>query len=263
MGIPTALLIIFVYIFSQSTTAYIGIIITMVILMINYAKPKSIIASGIGLFLVFNLMYTLSESFSIRMDSLSRVFVSWDLNASIENSDGITRDHGIDGSTFVLFNNLFVAVNNVKNHPIIGTGLGSHEIAYEKYSITRHFDAFEMFPDLNAKDANSLGIRMLSEHGLLGMLFSGVLLFGCFVKRNKYNSNQIYWQTSGALLTFLTVMYARNGHYFHFGLTFYMMYYYFNWKNNKQYVNRVKMQLQSDNNQKLKLDSLGDKTSLN
>ncbi len=238
MGIPTAILIIFVYIFSQSSTAYIGIFATILILMFNYARPKMLIGASLSIYLVFTLMYTFSQSFEVRMNSFSKVFFSWNLNTSIDDSDGIKRDHGIDGSTFVLFNNLFVAFNNIKNNPVTGSGLGSHEIAFEKYSITKRFTEFLEYPEYNSKDANSLAIRIISEHGAIGILFSLVLFIGCFVKRNRYNRSQIYWQTSGALLTFLIVCYIRNGHYFHFGVTFYMMYYYFNSKNHKQFMQK-------------------------
>jgi len=237
-----ALLIIFVYIFSQSSTAFIGIFATLLILIINFTKPKNLLISGAVGFLMFNMMYTSSDGFRQRVNSALMVYDSYDLNVSLDNSSGLKRNHSIDGSTFVLFNNLFVAFRNVTSSPInafMGSGIGSHQKAYDKYSLTRNFEEFFNISDLNYADANSLGIRLLSEFGFIGMLFSGFLLFGCFVRRTELNLAEPYWVVSGAILTFLIVTYIRKGHYFHYGLTMYMMLYYFNWKNNKDFLKRV------------------------
>jgi len=238
-SIPAAVLIIFIYLFSQSSTAYIGIFATLVILIINFSKPKNLIAAGLTLFLLFNLLYTTSDAFRMRMDSAGMVFASYNLNISLENNSAMKRNHSIDGSTFVLFNNLFVAFNNFKRQPITGTGLGSHQIAYKRYSLTRRFKEFANISELNYSDANSLAIRLLSEFGLVGVIFSLFIIFGCFVRRNPLNANEPYWLISGAILTFLIVTYIRKGHYFHYGLTMYFMFYYFNWKNHKDFKNRI------------------------
>lgn len=203
-------------------------------------------------FLLFNAAYTTSDGFRLRMKSLQHVYASYALNVSFENKNAVQRNHSIDGSTFVLFNNLFVAYNNLVRHPpYVGTGLGSHKRAYERYSLTRRFEQFFNITELNYQDANSLGIRLLSEFGLVGVFFSFLLLFGCFVRRNDLNAAEPYWVISGAILTFLVVTYIRKGHYFHYGLTMYMMLYYFNSKNHKQFKKEEKRKKEEERKKKL------------
>ena len=89
----------------------------------------------------------------------------------------IDDDYGIantNNSSFVLYNNLHVAKENLLKYPVFGTGLGSHETAFKKFSLTKTLLPYDF--EFNVKDGNSLFIRLCTETGLLGLGFYIIMM---------------------------------------------------------------------------------------
>nr|MBC8396624.1 hypothetical protein [Flavobacteriales bacterium] len=166
-----SLLVIFVLLLTSSTTGLIGLVIAFMLasdtLNIRYVVIGVAISVGGGYAAYYNL-----DEFRSRVDTSIGLWVENDFDIANTNT-----------SSFVLYNNMHVATENLKEHPIFGTGLGSHETAYEKYSLTNTVVLYDF--NFNTKDLINLLIRLLSETGLLGVCFFLLILFMSFVHRNQ------------------------------------------------------------------------------
>lgn len=109
-------------------------------------------------------------------------------------------------STYALLTNLWVA--NEAPCRLTGTGLGTHEINYE---MEYQSDFFQY--GLNKTDAYSLFTRLYSEFGVIGVSLVFYLLFKY---RNTNNPINI------AILFVLISYFIRGGHYFIYGVVFYV-----------------------------------------
>jgi hypothetical protein len=79
-------------------------------------------------------------------------------------------------SALAVASNVAVMVDNLPRHPLLGVGLGGHPASYERYAppYARYSEDLE---GLNAQDAASLLVRLLSETGILG---TALFLLGGF-----------------------------------------------------------------------------------
>jgi hypothetical protein len=133
------------------------------------------------------------------------------------------------GSSLILYNNYQVAVRNFDDY-YLGTGLGSHPIAFAKYSLTKGSKIRGI--DLNGMDGSSMFNRLLSETGVVGVGLFLLLIFKGFVKRNTdVPINGSYWIISNACLTLILLNLLRQGHYFLHGFPLLVWIYYYNKRN--------------------------------
>ncbi len=219
-----AFVIIFIYVFSLSSLAFIAIFFSILLLGLHYLSLKRIIY--IGLLIGISVPVLLANMHGLKKRVGSALII-------LKNDDLTGKNHSIDASTFTLYNNLMVAKENISRHPFTGTGLGSHQIAFFKYSLTRTNPLFAHMPEYNYNDAGSLFVRVLSEMGVIGMFFYIIFLFFNFVKRSKKYSTNEYWIISTACLLIVLVSFVRKGHYFNYGILLFMVMYYYNHKNFK------------------------------
>lgn len=158
----------------------------------------------------------------------------WDGTFEIYTTDNI-YSYDIHGSSFVLYNNSHVAWQNFIRHPILGTGLGSHPIAFDKYTLTNEEGAVQI--DFNKMDANSMFLRLMSETGLYGMLLMIMLVFRCWVFKQTAVEREL-WVMSNALLLIILLYLLRQGHYFINGFPFFLWMYYYvameNWRRKRE-----------------------------
>jgi hypothetical protein len=209
-------------ILSFSSTGYLALGFCLFVLMLYNIKPKKIILIASFSFLTLLTIYKLSPDFQMRLEN-SLILIN-SIDTQISNQ--------IDYSSFTLFNNAIVAFNNLKEHPVLGTGLGSHQYAYEKYSLTKTDPTLISWLadlELNKEDANSLFLRLLSETGILGIILFSIFLAKNYI-RNRDKPGQIYWLVSNACLAFIATSLLRFGHYYINGLPFFFILYYFNKK---------------------------------
>jgi hypothetical protein len=200
---------------SRSSTGYLGLFLVFVIMGINYGYLVYLL-----LFIVFGLLaawglYNSVDEFRARVDSSVGLWLEGDL--SIENANS---------SSFVLYNNTHIAWENLKEHPLFGSGLGSHPVAYEKYSYTKTGAVWLKGFEFNTADANSLFLRTMSELGVAGLVFLFFIIIRCFVGYQGDDDNR-YWIISGALLVIVLLYMFRQGNYFLNGFPFFMWLYYY------------------------------------
>lgn len=218
---------IITYVISSSSTAYIGLLIILIIISMGIRFKYLIIGTGIGVVTLLSL-YNITEEFKSRVDSSIGLWVHQDY--SIENTNT---------SSFVLYNSVHVAMESFKEYPLFGTGLGSYSVAYEKHSLTKNVEVIAYDFEFNNTDGNSLFVRMLVELGLVGIIIFFILMIRGFIYLRK---EEIFWQhrmisQSIMILIFLNLM--RQGNYFLNGFPFFILIYYYNWKDYKQTIKEL------------------------
>src|ERR1700756_2473060 len=209
------IILIAIYI-SKSSAGYVGLFCVIVIIGLNLGYISYLL-----LFLLVGItaavgLYNSVEEFKSRVDAALGLWV--DQNFDIKN---------VNTSSFVQYNNAHIAYNNFKEHPFFGTGLGSHSVAFEKYSYTRSVVKIKGF-DNNSADANSLFLRLMSETGLMGIIFIFVIITRCFVGNDGIDNK--YWIISGSVLILILLYLFRQGNYFVNGFPFFVWLYYYNKK---------------------------------
>lgn len=221
------LVILLAIIFTTSSVAFLGIMLSFIILTISFGKFNNLL---IGTFIVLVAGFTLykySPEFQLRVDTSLGLWVEKDFR--IEN---------VNTSSFVLYNNFHIASQNLLDSYLIGTGLGSHPIAYEKYSLTNAVGFIDF--EFNQSDANSMFLRLMSETGILGMVFFIVIIFKCFVRKSILYEDNPYWLISGAVLVLILLYMIRQGNYFLNGFPFFVWLYYYTYVRYREFVQEKK-----------------------
>lgn len=215
-----SILVIIVYILSFSGVGYIGMILSMALLLFNFGLIRYILLAIPLSIVIFNFMYNNSLEFRLRLDSTVAIF-----------STGQFAVGATHGSSIILYNNFHIAVENFKSNFLFGSGLGSHPIAAEKYSLTKDISVFGF--ELNYQDANSMFIRLMSETGLFGLIIFLWILFRFFL-RKPLEGESHHWLIANAIFVLITLNLLRQGHYFLNGFPFFIWMYYYNYLSYKK-----------------------------
>ncbi len=209
--------IIGAYFLSFSGMGYWGIIIMLFLLAINFGFVKSAVFGLPFIIVTYIYLYNNVYEFRDRIDGLTEVYET--------NEYEVGRTHG---SAINLYDNYNVAKQNFGEH-WFGTGLGSHPIAFDKYSMAKKIKIGGFVN--NAKDANSMFLRLMSETGIVGIVAALLLIFNFFIIRRPNAGELIdetYWIISSALLVMIILNLLRQGHYFLFGFPFFVLLYAYN-----------------------------------
>jgi hypothetical protein len=205
---------------TTSSTGFIGIFFIIVLMLINYARFSNLIIASVISIAFGNFLYNTIDEFKYRVDSAIGLWVYKDL--SLEN---------VNSSSFVQFNNFHITIENFKQNPIMGSGIGSHAIAFDKYSLAGKAGVLDFA--FNKADANSLFLRLLSETGIIGLGFFLLVVFRFYIRKNT-DITDTYWIYSNAILTIIFLYLFRQGNYFINGFPFFVLLYYFNYVVYKQ-----------------------------
>ena len=210
-----SILVIVISILTTSSIGFFGILLSL-LLATNTIRLRYLF---IGLFISisgFLVTYNNVPDFRARVDSAFGLWIEDDFSAKNTNN-----------SSFVLYNNLHIALEGLKNNPLFGTGLGSHEVAFKNYTLTKSVIKYDF--EFNIKDGNSLFIRLCTVTGLLGLFFILLLTIRCFIYRvpsaDVFQENKIISQSIFVLLI-LTLI--RQGNYMLNGLPLLFLLYYYN-----------------------------------
>ncbi len=213
--IHQSIIILIALYLSRSSTGYLGLFLAVLILGLNFGYIFYVVVFFVlGYFAALGLYNTVDE-FKVRVDNSTALWLYDDL--AYEN---------VNSSSFVLYNNAHIAWTNLKEHPIFGTGLGSHPVAYNKYSYTKSIVKVKGI-EFNKQDANSMFFRLMSETGLFGLVFVFLLVFKCYVGYNGDDEDN-HWIISGAILIIILLYLLRQGNYFLNGFPFFVWLYYYN-----------------------------------
>lgn len=196
---------------SKSTLGYFGIM-TLPFFLLNKIQSKLIV---VFLCILFSIsLISISSQISYKFNELLIFF-----------SDG--NLFSFAGPTSVTFYiNAVIAFKSFFSNPIFGNGLGSHAISYYEnvYSIPgTHSLPTKLYIGLNYNDANSLLFRIISETGLVGIIFLSYFMI-------RFYSPNIY---SNMSLILLTLMLIRQGNFINPEFFIFIYFYYFNYKYTK------------------------------
>ena len=211
-----SLIVLLTYLLTFTTIAYfIGVLIVLYKLLMKYNKLKYILIFPIIILSVNFLESSQSKEYDNKnfLDVI-QLKLSQTINA-FENFSPYDFEF-LNASSYATLTNLWVAQNAPER--FIGTGLGTHEISYE-----RLYKSDYRLYGLNKDDAYSLITRIYSEFGLVGLI-----MFAFFLKK-YYRKNNIVVQS---LLFIFVSMGIRGGHYFAYGVIFFVFLFIYSAKNN-------------------------------
>jgi len=216
------LVVIVAYLLTFSSLGIIGMFLTILLLLLNFGFFRYAVIFIPAFYFGFNYAYDSIPEFRERFDGTFDIF----------SAEGANTD--VHGSSFVLYNNYQIAVKNFEKNPLFGTGLGSHPIAFDRYSLTLQTGVIQI--DFNKADANSMFLRLLSETGLYGTIFIIIFVIRNYLGRRRSIDDDL-WVISNAALLIILLFLFRQGHYFLNGFPFFLwLYYYVRLENNKRYL---------------------------
>ena len=211
-----SLLIVFIVILTTSTIAYFGLLLVILINTKSFKLRYILIGLIISIFGFF-LAYRNVNEFKLRVDAAKGLWI--DENFDIANTNN---------SSFVLYNNLHIAKKNLLKHPLFGTGLGSHETAFNRFTLTKSLIEYDF--EFNIKDGNSLFIRLCTETGILGLSFIILIIIKGFIYRVDEQNELLLTRKiiSQSIFILLILVLIRQGNYMLNGLPLLFLLYYFN-----------------------------------
>lgn len=216
-----AIIIVIIFFFTFSSTGYIGILFTMLLIMINYRKFKYLVAILLIASVFAFVAYNYIADVQLRVNSILRI-------ARGEIALGNLRE----GSSFSLLSNAAVSFMSFRDSPIFGYGLGSYETIYPRYinkvvgSGTLKAKMVYSEYQVNYNDAGSLFFRLLSETGIVGIIAFFIFIGKFYLTKDKDASNYL-WIINNAVLCIFLVRMIRGGHYFYGGFFLFFWLYYF------------------------------------
>ena len=214
-----SLVIIMSLFLSFSGVGYIGVFLSLLLLIINYRKIRYVLGVGAILILFSFTAYQNINEIRERVDGT--------LNLMTGKSDLLESTY----STFALISNLQVGYHSFLSNPFFGSGIGSHKESYSKYIDKVYNVSIEdmeshNYLPLNVEDANSLFTRLLSETGLFGLFVFIIFLYNRHILKTN-EKNNYFWIINNAILIFFLVKLVRGGHYFANGTFLFFWTYYF------------------------------------
>ena len=214
-----SVIIVVAYPLTKSGVAMFGIAIALLLLVIN----SGVIRYGLFLapvaYYAFTYSYENTPEFRDRVDGTFEIYNTGNVNS-----------YEINGSSFVLYNHTHIATENFKENPLFGTGLGSHSTAFDRFSYTKLEGAVDI--EFNKADANSMALRLMSETGIVGLVFFGFFLFSNWNLSFRTDDKSV-WVVSNACFLIIALQLLRQGNYFYCGFPFFLWIYYYANQNRK------------------------------
>jgi len=211
-----SILILLIAILTTSSIGYFGLGLSL-LLSTNTIRLRYLAFGSLIVFLGFSLAYQNVKDFSDRADAAKGLWIDQDFKIKNTNS-----------SSFVLFNNLHIAKKNLIKFPLFGTGLGSHETAFKKFTLTKSLIQYDF--EFNIKDGNSLFVRLCTETGLIGLIFIILIIINGFIYKVDSNNPEMveHKLISQSIFVLLVLVLIRQGNYMLNGLPLMFLLYYFN-----------------------------------
>ena len=220
---------------SFSGLGQIGIFLSVILFALNFGLIRYIFIIIPITLLMFNYLYNNVKDFRERYDGIVDLYTT--------GKFVLGKTHG---SSFILYNNYHVAKENAKGNFLFGSGIGSHPIAFAKYSLANKIKVYGF--NLNSADANSMLLRLISETGLFGVCIFFFIIFKFYIKRTD-EEDTYHWLVSNGILIMILLNLFRQGHYFLNGFPFFVMLYIYNSISYNQYLQNKTAETTSENPQ--------------
>jgi len=191
------IVLFFAYLMTFSSLGYLGLLFGGLLFGKRYRIGR--VAVPVVLFLAASLIYQQSSYFQVRLNDTVGGIVSNDVGNINESSFGIVA-------------NLFIVQKQFVDHPLLGGGLGSHVVTHAKYIDQIPGAAYlpSTLHSLGQWDASSLLLRIVSEFGLVGLVYASWFIWWFYPR----GANAEVESISMALLCYIFMKMIRSGEYF-------------------------------------------------
>jgi hypothetical protein len=218
------------FIFTFSSAGYLGLGLMGALVLYNHgffspSNPKFLLLLVVTLFFLPGMDTNVfsTKEMEIRFRDSYKAFGASENLSKAE----VAR---LNSSTFALYSNYVIAQKSFAENPITGSGLGNHEATYNEYFGTLFGKKFLiMYGKFNAKDGNSLFIRLMSETGLFGLFLIFLFIFRFMLSKRGLvlaNTMDLVIINQGILVVFF-IRLMRTGNYIGQGFFFFFFLYYF------------------------------------
>lgn len=202
------------FLLANSTASYTALAIIISIYLIVYYR-KHFIKLAVSLIVIVSAInnfsnYLDNESQNSENEAIIKFKETWDI---IKTDEIKFQDlESLNASTYAFLANLKVSMSAPSR--FFGTGLGTHQINYEK---VYPYNGYRLY-GLNSTDAYSLSIRVFSEFGILGLFLLFIFLY------KNFNSKLLF---SFMALSYIINACITGGHYTANGSMLFFMFFYF------------------------------------
>lgn len=207
-------------ILTESSIAYIGCALMFILPNISLQRVKYAVGVIPFVLIIFYWVYQNNENVKMRFD---------DTYESLKVINTGKFNERTNVSTYALLSNFYIAKENALDHPL-GSGIGSHYYMYhnqyKKSMRTPDYLYTLKLDDINSKDAASLFIRLLSEFGIIGIFATVYILI--LIAKSFQDKSLIVEQSIGI---YILLKLFRDGHYFPPEFFFFLILFYFSYKN--------------------------------
>jgi hypothetical protein len=235
-------IILLAFVLCLSGMALAGLAIAMVLLLINRGFFRHLILGAVPLFFLLRFVLLSTPEFNDRFKGMTSLISGEKMEI------GVTH-----GSSIVLYMHARIAWMNFSERPFFGTGLGSHEVATQRYVSDVIGEEWNPYRDQNAKDANSMFLRLMSETGMYGAGVMLWLLFFHYVPRHR-SSTDYHWLISSAFAVAILLNLIRQGNYILNGFPFFLWGYYIVWSDNRRLLKERRETIAQENIVRKKLE---------
>jgi hypothetical protein len=211
------------YLLTFASTCYLAFVFMLGLLYLkNFSLQKAMMffafASVVGVFIFF--AYSQIDLIKTRVDDTAYAFGNDFHDPSVYRN--------VNLSTYAFMSNFSVTKEALREHPLAGRGLGTHEVSYFDY-LPPDMTSYYM---LNAKDANSMALRLLSETGLIGFFLFLWFAFHYYLnsKRSYDEMQQFMWVLNSGIAVVIFSMLLRHGNYTSSGKIFFLLLYYYSYR---------------------------------
>jgi hypothetical protein len=214
-----SVLFILAYVLTFSSVAYFSLLLCLVLLFFSRWTIRKLVLSGGAITLIALVaigMYRLFPDVRLRVDDTLFGF-----SADITKPEVYTA---VNLSTYALLSNLYVTQEALKEKPFFGNGIGTYKAVYDKF-LPAHMKAYWA---LNRADANSMGLRLFAETGIVGLTIFLFFLyhFKASMRAGYSSEEKVLWIINNGILVLLILTVLRNGNYTILGkMLFCLMYY--------------------------------------
>ena len=216
-------------ILASSLIGYIGLALALLLLQ-SRKKLFGICIAVLILISFFCIEYRFNDDIRMRVDDTKESLLSGEIG-------------NVNMTTFSLLTNFQVSIESLKENFLIGGGLGSHSLTYDRYKKMFRISGNRQrnWIGWNSADAGVLFLRIMSELGLAGIIFVGY-----FIIKFRVKSPGTINIISNAILIYFVVRLLKGGHYFTPELYFFVMLYIFCYFKNLHREKLLKM-VKTDN----------------
>jgi hypothetical protein len=219
--------IIIAYLLTLSVVGILGILISAFLLLIKGGISR-VRTGTLKSFTIILLVLLMSLPFVYHIPSIK---LRIDDTIQVIKGERKINPDDINLSTFALYSNSLIAYKSFLQSPIFGTGLGTHEINYDRF-IDDIFPiaSYNKSLKLNRMDGSSLFVRLLSETGIMGLSFFLIFIWKHRICYSASPKGKSIWLMNNAVLVSILLRLLRFGNYSGLGFFYFIFIYYYSKK---------------------------------